>query len=167
MENLIDSSYFWGEIEIQGVFKNSVGTLMGEAGSAEAIKLNQYIKTFQRYYLDEMFFDGFEPNAEIIELLRNDDLKTSPIANYVYFFYKRSNESFSAPSGEKQMQIINTQIAESRTKMRIAWDRMVDVNRALHQKMFDINTFGDIDYLNDIHGNVDFSANVFNKVFDL
>lgn len=167
MKNLIDESYFWGELEIQGLFKNAVGSLMGEAGNNAASKFERYIKLYQRRYLDEMFFEGFEPNDEVIAMLANDELKTSPIANYIYYFYKRSNETFSTVAGEKQMQIVNTQIADYRAKMRNAWNEGVKINRLIHQKMYDSPEIGDINYLNDILPMIDIENDVFSFIFDL
>ena len=44
MENLIDKSYFWGDIEITGLFKAEVET-----------KLNMTIAKYQKEYLKQMF----------------------------------------------------------------------------------------------------------------
>ena len=96
MENLIDSSYFWGELEIDSLFTNQAsGIPLTEAGNNSASELDRYIAKYQKYYLEQMFGETLAANlqSELIDLIRDEQLKTSLIANCVYYFYMRANQS--------------------------------------------------------------------------
>lgn len=172
MENLIDSSYFWGELEIDSLFTNQAsGIPLTEAGNNSASELDRYIAKYQKYYLEQMFGKTLAANlpSELIDLIRDEQLKTSQIANCVYYFYMRANQSKTTGAGEVKMDIIRTRIASANEKMCRAWNEMYPKNIDIHNKLYedetiDVTIDGEtvtLNYMDDIYQNIKITANIF------
>lgn len=172
MDNLIDETYFWGELEIDGLFKNQAsGLVLTEAGNKSASELDKYIAKYQKYYLEQMFGETLAADlpAELISLIRDEQLKTSPIANCVYYFYMRSNQTKTTGAGEVKMDIIRTRMASAAEKMCHAWNEMVVQNRKIHEDLYgdetitvtinDVET--ELSYNDDIYPEICLSDNIF------
>lgn len=172
MENLIDSSYFWGELEIDSLFTNQAsGIALMEAGGNSASELDRYIAKYQKYYLEQMFGETLAANlpSELIDLIRDEQLKTSPIANCVYYFYMRANQSKTTGAGEVKMDIIRTRAVSASEKMCRAWNEMVKLNRKIHEDLYNAETITvtiddvetELNYLDDIYPEILLSDNIF------
>lgn len=167
MENLIDESYFWGELELGNLFKNTNGNLLSEAGNNASNELQMFITKYQKKYLTEMFGKTLANNlpTELIALIRDEDAKTSPIANYVYYFAMRNKASVTSPAGEIKNTIVNTALSSAVEKVKNAWNEMMQFNNKLHQELFDIETLEyetPLSYLNDIYEKIDSDSDIFN-----
>jgi len=172
MENLIDSSYFWGELEIDSLFTNQAsGIALKEAGGNSASELDRYIAKYQKYYLEQMFGETLAANlpSELIDLIRDEQLKTSPIANCVYYFYMRANQSKTTGAGEVKMDIVRTRAVSASEKMCRAWNEMVKLNRKIHEDLYNAETITvtiddvetELNYLDDIYAEILLSDNIF------
>lgn len=60
--------------------------------------------------------------------------KTSPIANYVYFYYLIKNQSYTTPSGERVSKSSN-EIVSYDDKAIVAWNAMVRMNIKLLKQL--------------------------------
>ena len=172
MDNLIDATYFWGELEIDGLFTNQAsGIALMEAGGNSASELDRYIAKYQKYYLEQMFGKPLAANlpAELIALIRDEQLKTSLITNCVYYFYMRANQSKTTGAGEVKMDIIRTRAISASEKMCRSWNEMVIANRKIHEKLFEDKTISivvgeetqTLNYLDDICPEILLSDNIF------
>lgn len=172
MDNLIDDTYFWGELEIDGLFKNQAsGLALMEAGNNSASELDKYIAKYQKYYLEQMFGETLAADlpAELIDLIRDEQLKTSPIANCVYYFYMRAKQTQTTAAGEVKMDIIRTRMASANEKMCRAWNEMVTANRKIHEDLYEDETITvtideedtELNYNDDIYPEICLSDNIF------
>lgn len=147
MDAIIDIDYFFGEIFIP-------------AKQQQTELINDFIDKYQDKYLQEVlgysfyksFADGMEaetPASKWTDIIDGaeytdangktqkwaglaNDLKVSPIANYVYFWFTRNGASTTTQSGEKtpgQAGGINT---GGYMKQVRAWNEMVDMNIKLY-----------------------------------
>ena len=124
MQPLIDKTYFCGELEIDTGLHRPSGTLLGEAAANAESEIDKYIIKHQKEFLRQMFSErymesvGWELPSELVALIRDKDsiAPTSPLANYVYFFYSRANQTLSTPAGEKTTVIQNTALTSQAKK---------------------------------------------------
>lgn len=144
METKIDKSYFWGDIALPALFKSS-----NEA------EITKYIRKYESEYLEKMFGEKYTDCPEALYAYLYDENKyTSPIANYIYVMYQNANTTFTTQTGEKKLGQSNTTQADDRPKRQAAWNRMVDMNQRVHQKLYALGIIPNgetpINYLNDI-----------------
>lgn len=175
MENLIDSTYFIGERELGNLFNNS-GRVLGEAGSKTETELNWFIAKYQKDYLEQMFGEDLAANLpeELKALVIDDTNKLSPIADYVYYFIKRSKASSTTAMGEKKLNAPNTVISGDADKGYMAMHDCITASCKIHKKLYDDETItvtidGEetvLNYLNDIYPNIDFENNIFDTTFN-
>ncbi|MFZ4798267.1 MAG: hypothetical protein ACOYMA_12295 [Bacteroidia bacterium] len=163
---IIDESFAWGECYISSP-KNANGNLLNEAADNATNELSLFINKYEKLYLEAMFGADLAADMpeELIALIVDYDTKTSPIMNYVYYFYQRSKATVTTMAGEVKNQIINTAIASVQEKMKNAWNEMVDKNLKIHQTLYDTETLEyaiPLSYLNDIYPNIDTEADIFN-----
>ena len=153
MENLIDKNYFWGGIALPNMSEEE-----------EQSELDRYIAYYQKDYLKKMFGDAIAENVpvELIDELRDEETLFSPIADYVYFHHNMDKATVTAPAGEKTIVIQNTQTVTPNEKLVRAWNRMVDFNHKLHDKLYlgTIEIEG-ISYVDDIQPNIDLTDDIF------
>lgn len=130
---LIDVSYFVGEIFISGL-ENTVA----QTGS----QILGFIKKYEAKYLKELlgetlyseFVAGMSAEpieqkwVDLADKLRDAETKESPIANYVYYWWKRNEVTDSVGIGEVKPQAENASPASAVHKMVRAWNEMVDWN---------------------------------------
>jgi hypothetical protein len=144
--NLIDSTYFTGEIALPGFQRNA--NVTGAAKILQTVgeqDLNHFIRKYQKKYLDVIIgnslsaalFEGLslpedDPDREIWLSLKNrlanDEEKTSPIANCVYFFIMRYGRTQTAPTGEKKARSSSAANVSGRDKIGFAFNEMVRMN---------------------------------------
>jgi hypothetical protein len=110
--------------------------------TANGLNLTRFISECQEEYLCGLLgetlagnflecISGEEPAEIWVELknrLVNSELKTSPIANYVYFFILRYAVTRTSISGEKKDKSDYSYNASARTKSVLAWNDMVKMN---------------------------------------
>lgn len=135
---LINEEYFKGEIIIPNL--NSVGNGISNqiAGSnLELLKsfIGKYEKRFLVSLLGKDCADEFFRKIEKGELfgkwldlknrLVDETLKLSPIANYVYYWYRRNNVSITTGAGEMETDSDNSVRVSPALKMCRAWNEMV------------------------------------------
>lgn len=132
---IIDSTYFINEIFIAGQ-ANSVDV------NSSRSKLSGFIAKYESRYLTEIlgkdlysdFKAGLESDPvpqkwiDLRDALANDATKESPIANYVYYWFLRSQTTTTTGIGETKQLSENADRASSIDKQVRAWNEMVDLN---------------------------------------
>lgn len=170
MHNLIDDSYFWGERHLPKL-KNTESVTLSQAAQSMSSEIDMYIAKYQKYYLEAMFGEDIAADLPdvIAEMLYDEETKTSPIADCVYFkVMAEQNSGVMLPTGNKTIAIQNNQITNPTPKMVHAWNEMVRFNLNLHKKLYELKTIGDINWQTDINkvinGNheIFFSINEYN-----
>lgn len=173
MQPLIDKTYFWGELKIDTGLHRPSGTLLGEAAANAESEIDKYIIKHQKEFLRQMFSErymesvGWELPSELVALIRDEDsiAPTSPLANYVYFFYSRDNETMSTPAGEKKTVIQNTSGVSKKEKLVNAWRGMARELNRIHLKLYTNKTIliNDLEfsYIDNIYPYVNFNADIF------
>lgn len=154
MDNLIDETFFWGELKIAGLSIPDGTNAQSSASKNKVAELSKWITKYQKEYITRMFGDEIEINEDIKSLLVDYTTLSCPIANYVYFRYMTTNATQTTGAGEKKLTVQNTENAYSRDKLLQSWNAMVDMNQIIHQKMYLAADLGDINYLNDILINI-------------
>ena len=134
MQRLIDKSYFWGELEITGLFKPETED-----------ELNKFISKYQKKYLKDMFngeFDNEIP-AGVLTYLVDEETLTSPIANYVYLYWQQSKTPAQTNAGTKVLNTQNTTPITPDFKYVRIYNEMVKTNLDIHVYL---STLEDYDY---------------------
>ena len=163
MQNIIDDSYFWGERHLPKL-KNTESTTLSRASQAMSSELDLYIAKYQKYYLQAMFGETIAADLppDIEAMLFDEETKTSPIANCVYFkVMAEQNSGVMLPTGNKTLAIQNTQITNPSSKMVKAWNEMVRFNLNLQRKLYEMGTIGDINWQTDINEVIDGNHEIF------
>jgi len=178
MDNLINGTYFWGELHIPQL-KNTASNALNAAAISEANDLDKYITKYQKQYLDAMFGKaliasfGDELPTEIKALIVDDLTKESPIANMVYYHWMRANQTLTLPTGEKNLAIMNTQIRSGNEKTTFGWNMGVKWNRKVHDELYEAETLviyagteneRTLDWQTDIAEYIDFNHNIFEYI---
>lgn len=130
---LIDVSYFVGEIFIPGL-ENTVDStnsqILGFIKKYEAKYLKDLLgETLYSEFVAGMSVEPIEQKwIDLADKLRDAETKESPIANYVYYWWKRNEVTDSVGIGEVKPQAENASPASAVHKMVRAWNEMVDWN---------------------------------------
>ncbi len=163
MQNIIDESYFWGDLKIGGLYVQNT-TIQGQANAARTQELTQYIAKYQKEYLTKMFGKTVAENMpdELTAMLYDAELRTSPIANYVYCKWVYGNATQSTASGEKALNKTRSLNASPYAKTVAAWNEMVSFNLELQKGLYEAGTIGVYDYETDILANISTTADIFN-----
>lgn len=131
MANLIDTTYFWGELEIAGL-----DTENNPIAAGKVTELTAYITKYQPIILKELLsatvYDEFigglsvEPIADKWKALRDKLVstgsKTSPLANFVYWMFIKGHVSYASTSGEVIPTFENAVLATVNQKIVRAWN---------------------------------------------
>lgn len=148
---LLDNSFFTGELHIEGLVDYSgVPSETNCAIAAEMYSLisyyemdfyrrtigNENAKLFIKY-LDEQHDSVCEKWEGLKNMLVDQvgNRVISPIANYVFFFYLRSNQTQATPIGNVT-ETSSNDIAPCNIKMMQAWNQMADMNQYLSRYLF-------------------------------
>lgn len=136
---LINEEYFKGEIVIPNL--NSVGNgISSQIASSNLELLLSFIDKYEKRFLVSLLgrccADEFYKEIEKGELsgkwldlknkLVDEPLKISPIANYVYYWYRRNDVSITTGIGEMETDSDNSVRVSSALKMCRAWNEMVE-----------------------------------------
>jgi len=128
---VIDSSYFVGEISIP----NTIGS--DAVVTATLAKLNRLISIYEKDYLikllgqtlyDEFIAALLVPDAwatALLNELRDDTLKLSPIAQYVYYFWLRDSVTYVTSNGQVEGKNENAVSSSPALRMSESYSRMV------------------------------------------
>lgn len=133
--NLVDINYFVVELSISNRDKSGV---------VEDIDFltTKYQKQFLNDVLGaDLYNDIFntaidktvEPWKTLMSLIVDTDTKTSPIANIVYYYYHRKNQTQTVGLGEVKAKAENAVTADPAPKMQRAWLEMSRMVRLLHE----------------------------------
>ena len=171
MEALINNSFFWGELYIPQLSNTSSAT-MGQAAISGKKDLDMYIAKYQKEYLIQMFGADLAADLppELIALVVDEETKTSPIANAVYYHWMRANQTSTLPTGEKSIAVMNSIIRSGNEKMCRAWNEGVTKNRKIHEDLYTAETIvvnkdtdneETLNWQDDIAANIDFTDNIF------
>lgn len=148
---LIDTSYFQGDLSLGQITSPavvaSVNLFIQKYEDDFLVKMLSYplYKLYKagiiaqvpdQRYLD--IRDGVEYEYSGVTnkwqgLTFGDQLKRSPIANYVYWHYIKDNNSFTMGAGEVKPENSTSENVSPKFKMIRAWNEMVHMNRELGQ----------------------------------
>lgn len=163
MEQLIDISYFVGEINI---------AQLGQLAVAEDVDRfitkyqSRYLRAVLGYAFSKQFEDNYNSETEdewsaivngsayvdangITQYwngLVDEDAVVSPIANYVYYKYIADLQSATTASGEKEDNAQGSLNVAAAGKQARAWNEMVVMNFQLVDFLLNKKTDGDRDY---------------------
>lgn len=140
MNNLIDYTYFKGELNIPNL------SVTGGVGTALQSELNEYIAEYQQQYLRRLLgddlYEAFEtglasvtPAARWVTLrsqLIDSTNKRSPIAQYVYFCYQNSKHTVVTGSGDKTIGEGNLQPQYPSWKMTQVFNNCVRASEKIY-----------------------------------
>lgn len=163
MQNLIDDSYFWGERHLPKL-KDVASNTLAMAAQSMSSEIDRYIAKYQKYYLEAMFGATIAADlpAEIEVMLYDEETKTSPIADCVYFYVMaEQNSGVMLPTGNKALTIQNTQMTNPTPKMVKAWNAMVRFNLKLQRTLYETGTIGTINWQTDINEVIDPNHEIF------
>jgi hypothetical protein len=142
--NLIDETYFTNEIALP-VTKGETDGKGKFLQTIEEQSLNRYMQKYGEKYLSEILGESLsaallaglalpedDPGREIWLVLKNklvnETEKTSPIANYVYYFVMLKGRSKTTPTGVKRAKSAHAENVSPMSDMVFAWNEMVEWN---------------------------------------
>ncbi len=139
---IIDSTYF----EKDPIYVAGIGNRKDDKPTPLAQSLidsvNSYIAIYEprflRNLLGEVLAATAEKNSQIVALLRNETAKTSPIANYVYFYWLRTHTTVGTPAGEKVQRGEYSDEASPRIRAVELWNDMVRQCRILRPRLVEL-----------------------------
>lgn len=134
MANLIDSTYFqYGTIPVPDLVSTGISS---QAAALKLAKLERAIAVYEDKYLNILLGDtlyaeykvgGVQWDALKAKLV-NTDLKTSPIANYVFFYYWPDHCKVNMGIGTVVGAAEGGQVLDASVKTIPAWNEMVAMN---------------------------------------
>lgn len=137
MAILINEKYFKGEILIPNLISQGIG-ISDNICQANTKKLREFIEKYEPIFLSKLlgpalyheFADGINTPQNkwktLKETLANETTHTSPIANYIYYWFIRNHTTTTTGIGETLSQANNSTIVSPEQKMVKAWNDMVD-----------------------------------------
>lgn len=135
---LISKEYFVGELYIEGAAGGAIppatAQLIGvQLESTIQRREKEYLRMFLGNLYDEfilfLYAEDIDEASPFYKLYDYFVDRLSPIAYYVYFHYVRSvNSSQTATGTYRDKSAVN-----SREKLVMAWNSMVDINREIHE----------------------------------
>lgn len=129
---LIDATYFYGEINVPNI--DTPGAVLENLEDLIKKYEAKFLKTLLGKSVYELFIaEMAKPDDEqeqiwkdLKSILVDEEIKLSPIANYVYRFYQYNQFTVSTGSGEKQAKNENSTRASVVPKVVRAWNEMSD-----------------------------------------
>lgn len=145
---LVTTDYFVGELLIPNLSGN------GAVIEARKAEVTRFISIHEPKYLEKLlgtaiyalFKTGIastnpeERWTDLKNKLINEELKTSPIAEYVYYHYMRHKMTLTAGNGEVNMLSENSENVLNTDKLISAWSNMVDTSRQIWEWMYSSTT---------------------------
>lgn len=153
---LIDSSYF--DTTERNVPNTGQADVLSSLNSLIAFREKEYLNKVLGYELSKAFLEGLDVGSDEIpdqkwldirdgvefsiygrlnkwEGLINDD-KSSPIADYVYYWYLVGKVNHVSGTGQVQAKNENSEIVSSANQQVQAWNDMVDKTRFLSEFLY-------------------------------
>lgn len=135
MTNLIDLNYFQGLLHLPYANLQSASTASsGKAIDIQQQQLERQISIHQKDYLTRMFGSEVVP-TEVEDLLIDDVLFVSPIANYVFCQILPYYASRATASGEKKKGASSSTDMDYQGRQLLAWNQMVYMNGLIREKL--------------------------------
>lgn len=135
---LINEEYFKGEIVIPNL-KSSGNAASRFVANSNVELLNYFIAKYERKFLVELlgvklcneFIAGLTGDVsgkweELKNILVDEQVHESIIANYVYYWFMRNNVTTTTGVGEVETETDNSTRVSPSLKMVSAWNEMVD-----------------------------------------
>lgn len=129
---LIDATYFVGEILVANASTQAVAPNL-------TVFINKYETKFLKQLLGDALYAEFTSGLgedpippkwqELKNLLVDTAAKTSPIANYIYYWYQRDQVVKTVGVGQAKPAAENATITTGGEKFTRAWNEMVDFTR--------------------------------------
>lgn len=144
--SLIDETYFQFEpVFIPGL--ESSNGFSSKVGGDRYLALIRTIERFEPAYM-EMLLGDYVANEyyadtenskwePLITVLRNEDKKISPIANFVYCEFRRENFIATGDNGDMLPKVDNMQVVPLEHKLINAWNDMVRQNEKVCKWILD------------------------------
>ena len=139
---IIDNTYFEKDpIYISGIAnrKDDKPTALAQALIDSA---NSYIAIYEPRFLRRLCQCLTQQIAEESRLV-NEAVKTSPIANYVYFYWLRTHTTVGTPAGEKVQRGEYSDEASPRIRAIEVWNDMVRQCCVLRPKLVELGAVPD------------------------
>ena len=148
---IIDNTYFDNNILNLGNFETS-NSRSNDVMENKIKAIDFSISVYEQKYLCELMgvelYSEYEASKSeekwqpLIEKLRNEETKRSPIANYVYFYHKRDNEIASSDNVDYKPVVDNSTVISVDKRRALAWNDMVFLNSILMKWIYDniVNT---------------------------
>lgn len=138
----------------------SLPNAVPSTGNAEATRIQSFITKYEPIFLKTilgmdlytLFIAGLDANTAIYEAIRDggtyDDIYgitqewegfvsgNNPIANFIYWYYQKSNASITTGIGETNASVENGTRTSPNQKMVESWNEMVDYNNMLHGYLY-------------------------------
>lgn len=135
MDNLINLNYFQGLLHLPYVNLQSASTASsGKAIDMHQAQIERQIAIYQKEYLRIVFGSEVVPE-EVIDMLQDDELFISPIANYVFCKVLPMYQSMATASGEKVKGAEGSTVADYQGRMTYAWNQMVYMNALIRERL--------------------------------
>jgi hypothetical protein len=149
MAFIVNKDFFFTQLHIPQLTDNAVNTDLEWLIAEYEPKL---LENLLGYPLYKLFVAGIIANTQIYKDIRDGKeytnsrgelvkwkglsfgeapLKKSLIANYVYFYWLKKNNSSTTVSGEKTTKTENAEASSPRYKAARAWNDMVEMNKQL------------------------------------
>lgn len=150
MANEIDKSYFTGgELKIPQISNVDVVVSLQwfiDAKEPKFLSLLLGANLYAAYLAGINVVAPAVPDAKWVTLQNklktvNGSAKQSPIANYIYYWWQRANETASTGTGEKVLASDNAKDASARVKAGRAWNEMAHWNRDIRTFLKDNATY--------------------------
>lgn len=150
----LDMTYFQGELYVPGYKYSDSGSISDILNIVGDINFDWYIQEYEKSYLIRLIgksnYDKLIKNAspdsehinqwtDLRDMIFNvsNGFKTSPAANYVYFFFMRNFQSQTSPTGEVKGTQDHTHIVSPYGKLVRVWNRMVEMSNRIHRYLCD------------------------------
>lgn len=131
----IDFTYFKAEIYI------------GQLGSVDVqTTLQIFIDKYTPDYLNKLLGVDYDYNVDKYEVNSNENIKNA-IANYVFYFYQRSQYFQNAGTGMSIPENENSQVVKPTQRVVLAWNEMFALTRDFGRVKSIENPFSPINQL--------------------
>lgn len=134
MANIIDHTYFqYGTISVPDLVSTGISS---QAAALKLARLERAIAVYEDKYLNILLgntlYAEYKVGGDQWDALKaklvNTDLKTSPIANYVFFYYWPDHCSPNMGIGSVVCKAEGGQVLDASVKQIPAWNEMVLMN---------------------------------------
>ena len=130
---IIDNSYFWGGLKLY-----LPSSKVGNAAALSTIfndELTLFVKKYENQFLKNIFGEQeYEPYRSF---LIDPEFKTSPIANYVFYYYFMSKDTDVDASGTYKHDRESGSVISNTSRAIPVWNEMIKMLLPLFDKLMD------------------------------